>query len=52
MIAERPLLDPAWVEAAFDQIGLLTLEGDAAGLAERVSALSEERAATALRTAP
>ena len=51
-IAERPPLDPAWVETAFDQIALLTLEGDAAGLAERVSALSEERAATALRTAP
>jgi FlaA1/EpsC-like NDP-sugar epimerase len=51
-VAERPPLDPAWVEAAFDQISLLTLEGDAAGLAERVAALSEERAATALRTAP
>jgi len=51
-VAERPALDPAWVETAFDQIGLLTLEGDAAALAERVSALSEERAATALRTAP
>ena len=26
-------IDPAWVEETFDQIGLLVLEGDAAGLA-------------------
>ena len=31
--ADRPRIDPAWVEETFDRIGLLTLEGDPAGLA-------------------
>ena len=35
--AEREPLDPGVVTAVFDQIGLLVLEGDAAGLATRVS---------------
>jgi FlaA1/EpsC-like NDP-sugar epimerase len=52
LVAERPALEPEWVEAAFDQIGLLVLEGDAAGLADKVAELSAERAATALRTSP
>ena len=26
--ADRPRIDPAWVEETFDRIGLLTLEGD------------------------
>ena len=40
MLAERDALDPASVEAMFDEIGLLVLEGDAAGLAKKVSELS------------
>ncbi len=43
--AERPALDPAWVEETFDQVGLLVLEGDAAGLASKVTELAEARAA-------
>jgi FlaA1/EpsC-like NDP-sugar epimerase len=41
--AERPPLDPAAVDAAFDEIGLLVLEGDAAGLAAKVADLSAGR---------
>jgi FlaA1/EpsC-like NDP-sugar epimerase len=40
MLAERPSLQVKAVEAMFDEIGLLVLEGDASGLATRVSALS------------
>jgi FlaA1/EpsC-like NDP-sugar epimerase len=47
--AERAALDPAAVEEMFDQIGLLVLEGDAAGLAARVAGLSAAREAPALR---
>jgi FlaA1/EpsC-like NDP-sugar epimerase len=42
--ADREALDPAWVEETFSQINLLVLEGDAAGLAERVSRLAGLRA--------
>jgi FlaA1/EpsC-like NDP-sugar epimerase len=42
MLAEREPLDPAAVETMFDEIALLVLEGDAAGLAARVSALSAD----------
>jgi FlaA1/EpsC-like NDP-sugar epimerase len=52
LLAERDALDPAWVEDAFDRIGLLVLEGDAAALAATVAELSHERAAAGLRTAP
>jgi len=45
--AERPALDPAWLEATFDRINLLVLEGDAAALAAKVSELSSARTATA-----
>ena len=38
--AERVVRDPAEVESMFDQIGLLVLEGDAAGLAAKVAELS------------
>jgi FlaA1/EpsC-like NDP-sugar epimerase len=38
--AERPPLNPQWVEATFDDIGLLVLEGDAARLASLVSELA------------
>jgi FlaA1/EpsC-like NDP-sugar epimerase len=45
--AQREPLDPAAVEAMFDEIGLLVLEGDAAGLAAKVSELSAARGAPA-----
>src|SRR4051795_3815758 len=41
--AERPRIDPAWVEETFDRIGLLTLEGDPAGLASVVAQLASLR---------
>jgi len=44
LLAGREPLDPDWVERSFDQINLLVLEGDAAGLAAKVSALNVERA--------
>ena len=40
MLAERPPLSAEAVESMFAEIGLLVLEGDAAGLAAKVSALS------------
>ncbi|HST56279.1 MAG TPA: nucleoside-diphosphate sugar epimerase/dehydratase [Solirubrobacteraceae bacterium] len=40
LLAERHPLAPAAVESMFDEIGLLVLEGDAAGLAAKVSELS------------
>jgi FlaA1/EpsC-like NDP-sugar epimerase len=43
MLAEREPLSPETVEAMFDEIGLLVLEGDAAGLAAKVSAFSSVR---------
>jgi FlaA1/EpsC-like NDP-sugar epimerase len=43
--AQRAPLDPTWVEESFDQVGLLVLEGDAAGLATRVAELAEARTA-------
>ena len=43
MLAEREPLDPAAVEAMFDEIALFVLEGDAAGLAARVGNLSAGR---------
>jgi FlaA1/EpsC-like NDP-sugar epimerase len=43
MLAERERLDPEAVETMFDEIALLVLEGDAAGLATRVSQLSAEQ---------
>jgi FlaA1/EpsC-like NDP-sugar epimerase len=44
MLAEREPLSPETVEAMFDEIGLLVLEGDAAALAAKVSELSAVRA--------
>ena len=44
LIAAREPLDPPTVEAMFDEISLLVLEGDAAGLAAKVSELSAMRA--------
>jgi FlaA1/EpsC-like NDP-sugar epimerase len=42
-LADRPPLGAEVVEAMFAEIGLLVLEGDAAGLAAKVSALSPAR---------
>jgi FlaA1/EpsC-like NDP-sugar epimerase len=44
MLAAREPLAPETVEAMFDEIGLLVLEGDAAGLAAKVAGLSAVRA--------
>jgi FlaA1/EpsC-like NDP-sugar epimerase len=41
--AEREALDPAWVESSFAEINLLVLEGDAAGLADKVAELATGR---------
>jgi len=43
--AEREPLEPEVVEAMFDEIGLLVLEGDAAALARKVQELSAVRSA-------
>ncbi len=45
VLARRDPLDVKTVELMFDEIGLLVLEGDAAGLAARVSELSAMRPA-------
>jgi FlaA1/EpsC-like NDP-sugar epimerase len=47
--AERAPLGAATVDRMFDEIGLLVLEGDAAGLAQKVSELSDLRQAPAVR---
>jgi FlaA1/EpsC-like NDP-sugar epimerase len=44
VIAARESLEPEMVERMFDEISLLVLEGDAAGLAAKVSELSAMRA--------
>jgi FlaA1/EpsC-like NDP-sugar epimerase len=41
--AERERLEPGWVDAIFDNINLLVLEGDATALAEHVSKLDSAR---------
>ena len=54
--ADRPRIDPAWVEETFDRIGVLTLEGDPAGLAAVVAQLAslrlEPEEAVVLTTSP
>ena len=50
--AEREPLGADQVEAMFDEIGLLVLEGDAAGLAAKVAALSAVRREPAAVEAP
>lgn len=47
--AEREPLGAATVDRMFDEIGLLVLEGDAAGLAQKVSELSDLRQPPAVR---
>jgi FlaA1/EpsC-like NDP-sugar epimerase len=49
--ADRPPLNPQWVEETFDQIGLLVLEGDAAELARTVSELALVRVPAAAAAA-
>ena len=41
--ADRPRIDPAWVEETFDRINVLALEGDPAGLAAVVGQLASLR---------
>ena len=41
--AEREPLDPAWVDASFDEINYLVLNEDAAGLAEKVATMATDR---------
>jgi FlaA1/EpsC-like NDP-sugar epimerase len=48
--AEREALDPAWVERSFDEVNVLVLEGDAAGLAAKVAELSAARRTPPVRT--
>jgi FlaA1/EpsC-like NDP-sugar epimerase len=48
--AERPAIDPEWVEETFSQIGLLVLEGDAAALAATVAELAAVRAPVEVST--
>ncbi len=52
MRAERTTMSAEAVGEIFDQISLLVLEGDAAGLAARVAELSEVRRPPAVETAP
>jgi FlaA1/EpsC-like NDP-sugar epimerase len=49
--AARPAIDPAWVEETFDEISLLVLESDAAGLAAKVAELAVVRASHAAASA-
>jgi FlaA1/EpsC-like NDP-sugar epimerase len=52
LLADRAALDPEWVESTFDQVNMLVLEGDAAGLAAKVAELSRVRAAPAVGVSP
>ncbi len=52
LLAEREPLAVETVEAMFDEIGLLVLEGDAAGLAAKVSELSATREQPRVLQAP
>jgi FlaA1/EpsC-like NDP-sugar epimerase len=49
LLAAREPLDPDWVEEIFDQVNVLVLEDDAAGLAAKVSDLSTVRSTPAVR---
>jgi FlaA1/EpsC-like NDP-sugar epimerase len=52
LLAEREPFDAEVVETMFDEVGLLVLEGDAAGLAAKVTELSSVRTSPSVRTAP
>ncbi|MEA2481099.1 MAG: hypothetical protein QOJ07_3021, partial [Thermoleophilaceae bacterium] len=43
LVAERPTVDPDWVDGTFAQVEDLVYSGDAAGLASMVARLSAER---------
>jgi FlaA1/EpsC-like NDP-sugar epimerase len=43
LVAERPTVDPQWVDAMFAQVEDLVYSGDAAGLAAMVARMSSER---------
>ncbi|HKG04456.1 MAG TPA: nucleoside-diphosphate sugar epimerase/dehydratase [Conexibacter sp.] len=49
--ADRPRLDPDWVERTFDEVNLFVLEDDAAALAAKVGELSAVRTAADRRDA-
>jgi FlaA1/EpsC-like NDP-sugar epimerase len=50
--AQRPPVDPEWVEQSFDDINYLVLQGDAATLAAKVHELGAVRAAEAASPPP
>jgi FlaA1/EpsC-like NDP-sugar epimerase len=50
--ADRPRLDPAWVQRTFDEVNLFVLEDDAAALAAKVSELSAVRTAGPVSQVP
>ena len=50
--AQRPPVDPGWVERTFDEIAYLVLDGDAATLAAKVHELGAIRAAEAAAPPP
>lgn len=50
--AERPRLDPGWVERTFGEINLFVLEGDAAALAAKVAELAAVRTAAPATRVP
>jgi FlaA1/EpsC-like NDP-sugar epimerase len=50
--ADRAAIDPDWVRETFDEISLLVLEGDAAGLAAKVAELAAARASLAAASEP
>jgi FlaA1/EpsC-like NDP-sugar epimerase len=48
--AERPPLDPDWVESVFDQVERLVAEGDEAFLVDRIARLSRRPAGVPVQT--
>jgi FlaA1/EpsC-like NDP-sugar epimerase len=54
LVAERPPLDPRWVDEMFSQVEDLTYSGDAAGLASMIARFARQRhtSATGATTSP
>jgi FlaA1/EpsC-like NDP-sugar epimerase len=48
--AERPPLDPDWVEGVFDQVERIVAEGDEAFLVERIARLSRRPSGVPVQT--
>jgi hypothetical protein len=48
--AERPPLDPDWVEAVFEQVERLVAEGDEAYLAQRIADLARQSVGVPVKT--